>query len=180
MAVPTALSPACAAPRDLAGRTGRLGTALARHGQVGLLHLQHPGLIWDPVHRQKGLLHRVRAGSECREGTCFAIAATPDLSLTFMSSRANRGFTHKDVRASVPLRRASFISRSRTSPPVPRVALASVSALPACTFRARPAPTPGGSIPIPSRGQPSRSAGTGGGTRWGPFSSRSPLGPPFP
>lgn len=122
---------------------------MARHGQVGLLHLQHPGLIWDPVHRQKGLLHRVRAGSECQEGTCFAIAATPDLSLTFMSSRANRGFTHKDVRASVPLRRTSFISRSRTSPPVPRVALASVSALPACTFRARPAPTPGGSIPIP-------------------------------
>lgn len=177
MAVPTALSPACAAPRDLAGRTGRLGTALAWHGQVGLLHLQHPGLNWDPVHRQKGLLHRVRAGSECREGTCFAIAATPDLSLTFMSSRANRGFTHKDVRASVPLRRTSFISRSRTSPPVPRVALASVSALPACTFRARPAAA---SQSHRRRGQPSRSAGTGGGTRWGPFSSRSPLGPPFP
>lgn len=179
MAVQTALSPVCAASRDLADHTGRLGTALAWRGQVGLLHLQHSGLIWDPLHRQKGLLHRVRAGSECQKGTCFAIAVTPDLSLTFMSSRAKRGFTHKDVRASAPLRRASFISRSQTSPPVPRVALASISALPGCTFRARPAPTPGGSIPPPAGAALPERRHWGGG-RWGPLPARSPRGPPFP
>lgn len=129
---------------------------MAWHGQVGLLHLQHPGLIWDPVHKQKGLLHRVRAGSECQEGTCFAIAATPDLSLTFMSSRANRGFTHKDVRASVPLRRASFISRSRTSPPGPSCCPSERFSAPCLHFpcspgadarRQHPNPIPGAALP---------------------------------